>query len=306
MLTTKAIRIVLSSCGRGIVDFSARRTQGMESGIITAVTSYEAGFLGTSNILASSLFHIPVYGTMAHSFVMSFESEEEAFRRYFEVYPKKTVLLVDTYNTIDGIRNAIKVAKDFKKKGDNLLGIRIDSGNLVKLSKIARRLLDENGLRDTKIMLSGGLDEYQIDELILGGAEVDLFGVGTKLGVSSDAPFLDSAYKLVEYNGRGRRKFSPDKITIPYTKQVFRIFRGDKIYRDIVKRRDEKVKSNETPLLKPTIKNGERVCPEEDIKTVREKISRVISKLPDGIKSIRKSHNYRIEFSKKLLGKQDN
>ena len=222
LIASKAARSLLAAAGRRLVDFGLRRSQGADAGLIAARSAYLAGFAGTSNVLAGMRYGIPLYGTMAHSYVMAHEQEREAFDSYVKVFPRLSTLLVDTYDTLRGIENAASVALEMRAHGARLQGIRLDSGDLLELSKRARRLLDRRGLSDVPIFASGNLDEYRIAELVKAGAPIDAFGVGTAMSVSADAPALDVAYKLVEYRGDPRLKTSTEKITLPGRKQVFR------------------------------------------------------------------------------------
>ena len=224
MIATKAARCVAAAQGRPLVDFSLRRTQGRDAGLKVARASYITGFIGTSNVLAGKEYNIPIYGTMAHSFVVSFPSELAAFRAFAQTFPENTIFLVDTYDSLAGVRKAVKVGRELKKAGIPLKGIRLDSGDIVRLSQAARRILDEAGFKETMIFASGAFDEYKIQQILAKGAEVNSFGVGTKMGVSGDAPYLDMAYKLVQYNGRPVLKLSPGKMTLAGEKQVFRFY----------------------------------------------------------------------------------
>ena len=210
VLATKAARVVHAAPGRLVVDFAARRAHGAEAANKFARVSYMAGFAGTSNVLAGRLYGIPVFGTMAHSFVEAFPREEQAFRSYAESFPDSSTFLVDTYDTLEGVRKAIPLATDMKRRGHPLRAVRIDSGDLLDLSTRARKILDEAGLQDVQIFASGGLDDFAVDELLRTGAPIGGFGVGTKVGVSADAPWTDCAYKLVEYRGRPTLKLSPN------------------------------------------------------------------------------------------------
>ena len=222
MIASKAARSLVAAAGRRLVDFGLRRSQGADAGLVAARSSYLAGFAGTSNVLAGMRYGIPLYGTMAHSYVMAHEQEREAFDSYARIFPRLSTLLVDTYDTLRGVENAIAVALELREKGVKLQGVRLDSGDLLELSRRARRLLDRHGLADVPIFASGELDEYRITELVKAGAPIDAFGVGTAMSVSADAPALDVAYKLVEYRGAPRLKTSSEKVTLPGRKQVFR------------------------------------------------------------------------------------
>lgn len=260
MIATKAARVVVSAQGRSVFDFSLRRTHGCDAALKVGRSSYIAGFAGTSNVLAGKTYTIPLAGTMAHSFVMCFEKEIDSLRSYARSFPDKSILLVDTYDTRKGIAAAIKVGQELKKQGYRLLGIRLDSGNLALLSRMARKMFDQAGLRQARIFASGNLDEYKIKELLRKGAIIDSFGVGTKMGVSDDAPFLDIIYKISEVtDGKGNflptMKLSKNKTTFPGRKQVYRRkdakgrFSGDVLAL-------EKEKAEGKPLLKEVMRKG--------------------------------------------------
>jgi nicotinate phosphoribosyltransferase len=223
LVTSKAARCVDAAAGRTLVDFSPRRTHGLEAALKVARSAYLAGFDATSNVLAGREYGIPTAGTMAHSFVESFEDEAEAFRAFARSYPDRSIFLVDTYDTEEGIRRAIDVSRELERSGFRLRGIRLDSGDLLELSQLARILLDEAGLDDTVVFASGGLDEHDVARLVREGAPIGGFGIGSKLGVSADAPYLDMAYKLVAFDGRPTLKRSPGKVTLPSSKQVWRL-----------------------------------------------------------------------------------
>jgi len=181
MIASKAARCVAAARGRPLIDFSLRRTQGRDAGLKVARASYIAGFIGTSNVLAGKIYHIPVYGTMAHSFVVSFSSEMAAFRAFARTFPKNTILLVDTYDSLVGVKKAVEVGREMEKKGARLKGIRLDSGDITRLSQAARQILDGAGFKETMIFASGAFDEYKIQQVLAKGAQVDSFGVGTKM-----------------------------------------------------------------------------------------------------------------------------
>ena len=219
-IASKAARCVVAAAGRDVVDFSLRRTQGLDAALAAARCSAIVGFAATSNVEAARRYGLQPSGTMAHSYIESFASEKEAFRTFARDFPGRTTFLVDTYDTLNGVRTAIEVIGELGLS-DNL-AVRLDSGDLGELSRGARTLLDDAGLQHVRIFASGGLDEVELDRLVRGGAPIDAFGVGTRMGVSADAPSLDSAYKLVEYDGRPMLKLSEAKATEPGRKQVFR------------------------------------------------------------------------------------
>ena len=251
-VATKAARCVLAARGAQLVDFSFRRTQGIDAGLAVARASAIAGFAATSNIEAARRYHLTAAGTMAHSFIEAFGDEQAAFTAFAEDFPGKTTFLVDTYDTEQGIRAAIDVAARLRLPGP--VGVRLDSGDLAGL---ARRLLDGAGLRQARIFASGSLDEYAIAGLVERGVPIDAYGVGTKMGVSADAPYLDSAYKLVAYDGRPVMKLSAGKATLPGAKQAYRGAAGD-----ILALRDEPPLAGHRPLLRPVMRHGRRLAAE--------------------------------------------
>ncbi len=303
MIASKASRIYLAAEGRGVYDFSLRRTHGVDSSIKAARSSYIAGFRGTSNVLASKLYGIKAVGTMAHSYVMSFAGEEDSFRAFFNTFPEKCILLVDTYEVKEGITNAIRIAGEFNKRGYSLKGIRLDSGDILKLSRTARRMLDRAGLKETRIFASGDLDEYKIKRLVQMGAPVDDFGVGTRMGTSSDAPSLDVIYKICEVtNDNGAflptMKLSEDKVTLPGRKQVFRLYDKKGLpKKDIIGLESE---NPGKPLLEKVIRAGEIVYPDMDISAIRDATLKNLASLKDELKALRGGASYPVLISPKL------
>jgi nicotinate phosphoribosyltransferase len=252
LVATKAARIALAAEGRPVVDFGFRRAHGLATGVDAAAAAYVGGGLSTSNLEAGRRFGIPVVGTMAHSYVQAHPTELDAFRAFAEDHPGNATLLVDTYDTIEGTRNAITVAHEMKARGAALRAVRLDSGDLAELSKRVRAMLDEAGLGDVQIFASGGLDEGDIAALVSSGSPIDAFGVGTQLVVSAGRPSLDIAYKLVEYDGRATAKLSTDKASRPGAKQVFRSGSPDA---DVIALRSEELEGR--PLLSAVWRDGE-------------------------------------------------
>jgi nicotinate phosphoribosyltransferase len=256
LVASKAARVVTAAAGRSIVDFGLRRYHGADAGLKAARAAYVAGVEATSNVLAGKLYGIPVAGTMAHSYILAHDDELEAFRQFAAIYPD-TVLLVDTYDTLEGVRRVIKLARelgaDFKVRA-----IRLDSGDLATLAQEARRMLYEAGLAGVGVFASGDLDEHRVADLVAADAPVTGFGVGTRMGTSADAPFLNCAYKLVEYAGRPCMKLSPAKMTLPGRKQVFRHMRGSRVAGDVVGMHDERQSGR--PLLIPVMRDGRRLA----------------------------------------------
>ncbi len=300
MVATKAARCVNAARGRRLVDFALRRTQGIDAGLKVARSSYIAGFIGTSNVLAGKIYNIPVFGTMAHSYVTSFPSEIEAFRAFAKAFPGNTVLLIDTFDPIAGTRHAITVARELAEKGYQLRGVRLDSGDLVELSIRVREILDDNGLENVQIFASGGFDEFKIDEVLSRGAKIDAFGVGTKMGVSADAPYFDMAYKLVQYDGRPVMKLSTGKVTYVGAKQVFRFIDDDgHISHDTLGLKSENHPPAQT-LLQTFMVSGKRVKETESLESIKMRVEKEFQKLPPKCKTLKAEKKVRVEISEEL------
>jgi nicotinate phosphoribosyltransferase len=281
-IASKAARCVVAAGGRDVVDFAFRRTQSPEAAMSVARVSAMVGFAGTSNVEAARRFGLRAIGTMAHSYVQAFPTERQAFRAFAEDFPESTTFLVDTFDTMDGVRSAIDVIRELGLTAR--LGIRLDSGDLGELARGGRRLLDGAGLNDVQIVASGGLDEYEITRLLAEGAPIDTFGVGTKMGVSADAPYLDSVYKLVAYGERPVMKLSPAKITAPGAKQVFR--RVDGPFDDVIGLRDEPIPPDRKALLVQVMRDGRRVAEGDDLHAANERFRRDLLRLPDSARRI--------------------
>lgn len=300
LLASKATRVVKAAAGRAVIDFGARRMHGFDAALRAARAFHIAGVDATSNVLAGERYGVPVTGTMAHSYIQAFDSEYEAFREFVRCYPK-TILLVDTYDTIEGVKNVIKLARELGDKFQ-VQGVRLDSGNLTGLAKESRRLLDAAGLDTVGIVASSGLDEYAIAGLLRNGAPVNGFGVGTSMGVSQDLPALDIAYKLCAYDGEGRLKLSPGKQTYPGRKQIFRFEKeGEAIY-DVISRAEEDLPGR--PLLKPVMQGGKRLLDvPQNLDEIRSFAQEQIEILPKTINSIdRPPEPYPVHVSDRLDG----
>jgi nicotinate phosphoribosyltransferase len=251
VIASKAAHVRLAAPGKGLIDFGLRRAHGAEAGLYAARASYLAGFDGSATAAAAPLFGIPVFGTMAHSFVQAHDSESAAFAHFVAAFPDNAVLLVDTYDTVEGARKAAAAPGKLK-------GVRLDSGDMAALSMEVRKVLDGAGQRQAIIFASGNLDEQRIAELLAAGAPIDSFGVGTSLTTSADAPYLDAVYKLQEYAGRARRKRSTGKATWPGRKQVYRHYADDgRFARDVVSLEGD-AQSGE-PLVQPVMVHGRRL-----------------------------------------------
>lgn len=301
-IASKAARCVHAAGGKNLVDFSLRRTQGTDAGMKVARASFIAGFGGTSNVLAGKQYSIPISGTMAHSFVLSFEEEIEAFRAFARTFPDRTVLLIDSYDTVSGAKKAAEVGREMLERGHMLQGVRLDSGDIAKLSREVRRILDEAGLKEVIIFASGGFDEFEIEEVLSKGARVDAFGVGTKMGVSADAPYNDIAYKLVEYDGRPVLKLSRAKKTLVNQKQVFRETTAGKMTGDTIGLRAETLPGK--PLLECRMRGGARLAGPEPLRRIRERFLAEFSTLGEAHKSIKNAEVYPVSLSPLLEAAQ--
>lgn len=280
MVASKAARVSLACGGRAFIDFSARRDHGVDAAMAAARAAWVTGAAGTSLVAAGKRWGIPVSGTMAHSFVMSFEDERDAFRAYARCFPRGAVLLVDTYDTVEGARRAVEVGRELAGEGIEIAGVRLDSGDLAGLAPRVRAVLDAGGLYDVDILASGDLDEHRIAELLSTGAPIDAFGVGTQLGTSGDAPTLGAVYKLVEDAEGPRMKLADQKVTLPGRKQVFRL--ED---RDLLALHDEEVPGGR-PLLGQVMKDGHRLNPSEPLDIVRERCRSTLDALPSALRSL--------------------
>jgi nicotinate phosphoribosyltransferase len=295
-LASKAARAVLAAQGRPVIDFSLRRTHGPEAGLHAARAGAIVGFAATSNVAAAGALGMGATGTMAHSFVQAFDSETAAFAAFAHATRGPVTLLVDTYDTEQGVRRAVDVLRAVPPDRD--IGVRLDSGDLAALAAIARRILDDAGLSRARIVASGGLDEYAIEDLLAAGAPVDVLAVGTKVGTAADAPYLDPAYKLVEYAGRPVMKLSTGKATLPGGKQVFR---GPDMW-DVLALRTERLAG--TPLLEPVFLDGRRVGPTrsaaEAVAAAHQHFRADLAELPADLRLIRRPGTRRPRVSGKL------
>jgi nicotinate phosphoribosyltransferase len=298
MVASKAVRVVLAARGRPVIDFSPRRDHGTDAAMKVARCSYLAGSAGTSNVLAGMVYRIPVYGTMAHSFVMSFGDELEAFRAYARHFPRSCTLLVDTYDTVQGARHAAVVAAEMRAQGHRLRAVRLDSGDLADLSRKVRQLLDEAGFPDVQILASGDLNEDRIRDLLDAGAPVDAFGVGTEMGVSYDAPALGGVYKLVEDAAGYRIKRSTGKVTLPGRKQVWRVVRDGQMAEDIIALHDEPGPHGAQPLLVEVMRGGKRLA-HESLDAARQRCRDRLSCLPAALRALN-GGVYPVRLSPKL------
>jgi nicotinate phosphoribosyltransferase len=297
-MATKVCRCTYAAQGRKIVDFSLRRTQGEDAAMAVARAGYIAGMSATSNVMAGKELGIPVAGTMAHSFVTSFEKEIDAFRAYAEHFGDRTILLIDTYDTLSGAIKAVTVGREMAARNQRLEGVRLDSGDMTDLSRRVRGILDEAGLEDVKIFASGGFDEFKIDQAVRDGAAIDAFGVGTKMGVSADSPYTDMAYKLVQYDGRPVMKLSSGKRTLVAPKQVYRLKQNGYYGGDTIALREEELAGDALLIL--VMQGGKRSHPPETLDTIRSRFEEEFERLPQEFKSLKKPAPYPVEISDRL------
>ncbi len=301
MVASKAARIAIACGERGFVDFSPRRDHGADAAMKVARASYIAGAAATSNVLAGRAYGIPLSGTMAHSYVMSFDAEVDAFRAYARDFPGHATLLIDTYDTLQGARHAVAVAKEIEADGGPpIAAVRLDSGDLAELAVQVRAILDDGGCGSTRIFASGDLDEYRIAELLAAGAPIDAFGVGTRLGTSPDAPSLGGVYKLVEDVHGPKRKLSPAKATWPGRKQVYRFVEAGILARDVVALADEPPPAGGRPLLRRVMAGGRRTGPRESLADLRARCAETLGQLPDELRALTSSAPYPVEQSEGL------
>ena len=305
MIASKAARCIHAAAGRPLIDFSLRRTQGQDAGLNVARSTFIVGFTATSNVLAGKIYGIPISGTMAHSYVGAFDSERDAFLAYFETFPDHCIFLIDTYDTIEGAKNAAAVAMEMKEKGHMLIGVRLDSGDTVSLSREVRKILDDAGLHDVKIFASSGFDEFKIARVVSEGAMIDAFGVGTKVGVSADAPFVDVVYKMVHFKDRDIRKLSPGKATLAGEKQVFRRCDTNGYFiEDIIGARNERIMGGNT-LLEKVMEKGKRLHPHPSLEEIRGRFNQNFSSLDEKYKSIHDSAVCPVKLSSRLKKLQE-
>lgn len=281
VLASKASRVVTAARGRQVVDFGARRAHGIDAALQAARAFYIAGVHATSNVLAGKLYGIPVTGTMAHSYIQAHGDERDAFRAFAREFPG-TVLLVDTYDTLNGVRRVIDLITS--EPAIEVSAVRLDSGDLGPLARDVRQLLDAAGLPQVGIIASSGLDEHAIATLLDEGAPIDAFGVGTGMSVSEDVPALDVAYKLSEYAGRGRTKLSLHKPVLPGRKQLFRQEQDGTAARDVIGRADERLDGRS--LLRPMMRGGVRTEDAADLDAMRRHASEELARLPAGARSL--------------------
>jgi nicotinate phosphoribosyltransferase len=299
LIASKAARHALLAPGKLLVDFGFRRAHGAEAGVMAARASYIAGYSGTATLLAGKLFGVPVYGTMAHSFIQTFDRETAAFEAFAQSRPEGLILLIDTYDTEAAAREVVALAPRLRSMGINIRGVRIDSGNLASLAKSVRQILDEGGCRDVIIFASGGIDEAEMIEFSRTGAPIDGLGIGTSLTTSFDVPALDCAYKLQEYAGTGRRKLSRGKATWPGRKQVWRQIGADgMMVRDVVTLAGDQQEG--AALLQCVMRGGRRVMPPVPLAEVRTHAAHSLAQLPAPLRRLEVDAFFPVEISDAL------
>jgi nicotinate phosphoribosyltransferase len=296
MIAAKAARMVLAAPGKRLVDFGLRRAHGAEAGFLAARASYIAGFSGTATVLADKQFGIPIFGTMAHSYIQVHDDEAQAFENFARARPKNLTLLIDTYDTEAAARKVVALAPRLKAAGISIGAVRLDSGDLITLSKTVRRILDEGGLRDVTIFASGGIDETVIANIIRSRAPIDGFGIGSSLTTSYDAPGLDCVYKLEEYAELPRRKRSAGKATWPGRKQVWRRFGADgRMAGDILSLENDD-RAGE-PLIEFVMQGGKRLKPAPTLGEMRARAARDLERLPEPLRRLEPGASYQVEVS---------
>ena len=299
VVASKAARCVIAAQGKLLIDFGMRRAHGAEAALLSARASYIAGFDGSATVLAGMRFGIPVFGTMAHSFIQAHGSESRAFESFARSQPAHATLLIDTYDTLAGARKAADLAGRLKREGIAVKGVRIDSGDLARVARQVRGVLHDAGARDISIFASSSLDEYALQDMLAGGAPIDGFGVGTRMNTSADAPYLDCAYKLTEYEGRPRRKRSEGKATWPGRKQVWRRYGpSGEIEADLLGLETEQWPG--LPLLEPVMQRGRRTADAPPTEAVRQRAKAQMATIPSRLRSLTEASPMRPAISDPL------
>jgi nicotinate phosphoribosyltransferase len=299
LIASKAARSVLVAPGKTLVDFGMRRAHGAEAAILAARATYLAGFSGTATVLAGALWNVPLYGTMAHSFVQLHQNETQAFEDFARANPGNVVFLLDTYDTEAAASKVAVLAKKLKGMGIDVLGVRLDSGDLAEHARRVRQILDAANLNHLTIFASGNLDEYSVAQLIASGVPIDGFGIGTRLDVSADVPYLDCAYKIQEYAGRPLRKRSEGKATWPGRKQVYRSFDGDGCMSHDIVTLETESQSGE-PLLQMVMKDGRRLAPPVALEATRRLAADNLFRLPSAFRSLEPAAPYDVRISRAI------
>lgn len=301
MIASKALRCRLAAPDQLLVDFGMRRAHGSEAALLAARASYIAGFDGTSTVMAKARYGVPLYGTMAHAFIQAHDNEEQAFRRFAYSLPNNTIFLIDTYDIAAGTQKVIDLAPELKQHGIEVKGVRLDSNNLGEQSQMVRQMLDQAGLTQVKIMCSGDLDEYKAADLAQANYPIDGMGIGTKMDTCHDMPFLNCVYKLQEYAGAPRCKYSASKQTYPGKKQVYRYYDDNGLMsHDVVTLADDTNQTGQA-LLQPVMTNGQRCHDAPSLDTLRQRVRQQMSQLPATYKQITaRQQDYPVELSQAL------
>ena len=305
LIASKAARMVLAAPGKILSDFGLRTAHGAEAGLYSARASYIAGFAGAANVLAGVNYGIPVVGTMAHSYVQTHDNEMQAFEDFARARPEGVILLIDTYDTEAGARKVVELAPRLKADGIAIRGVRIDSGDLTAMARKVRRILDDGGLRDVIILVSGGINEDVLQTMMKAGAPIDGFGIGVNLAASVDVPALDCAYKLQEYSGKPKRKLSEGKATWPGRKQVWRAYDADGRMRgDILSLESDKQPGE--ALVVPVMRAGKRIAPTPTLAQIRERAAADLARLAGPLARLESGFEYPVNVANALtaLAKQ--
>jgi len=299
LIASKAARSVLVAPNKFLVDFGLRRAHGAEAGLLAARASYLSGFAGSSTVLAALLWGVPIFGTMAHSFIQAHDDESVAFDDFAHSLPDNVILLIDTYDTETAAEKVVRLAPKLEREGIRIKGVRLDSGDLAEHAFKVRRILDRGGLSHVTIFASGSVDEYVLERLLRKKAPIDGFGIGTHMDTSADAPYLDCAYKLVEYAGRARRKRSEGKVLWPGRKQVYRSYDdGGRMTGDVLSVEGD-VREGE-PLIRQVMKTGRRVSATEPLHKLRQNALDQIKRLPPALLTLEPAPNYPVTVSEAL------
>jgi nicotinate phosphoribosyltransferase len=299
LVAAKAARCMLAAPNKVLVDFGLRRAHGAEAGLMGARASYVAGFAGTATVLAGEMFNIPLYGTMAHSFIEAFDDESTAFETYARARPNNLVFLLDTYDTEAAVRKVVALAPKLKADGIIVRAVRLDSGDLIALSKSVRNILDQGGLREVTIFASGGLDEDSLLTFAKAKAPIDGIGIGTSLTTSADVPNIDFVYKMQEYAGLPRRKKSDKKATWPGRKQVWRRYGADgRMAGDLLGL--ESSDGDGEPLLQIVMKGGRRIEASPPLEDARQRVKRGLERLPEPLRALDTGTTYQVEIAAEL------
>ena len=299
LIASKAARCVLAAPDKQLVDFGLRRAHGAEAGLLAARATYLAGFAGSSTVLAALLFNIPIFGTMAHSFIQAHDDEMTAFENFARSQKDNVVLLIDTYDTEAGARKVVELAAKLAKDDIRIRAVRLDSGDLNAHARKVRQILDEGGLEKVKIFSSGGIDEEVLKKLLSGGTKLDGFGIGTRLDTSADAPYLDCAYKLTEYAGIARRKKSEGKATWPGRKQVYRRYDNEGRMEEDLLTLESDVQEGEA-LLQPVMEKGRRLQRPEALAVIRDRTEDSLACLPEHLRRLEQGPAYPVKVAEML------